>query len=221
MEALGYDVANLQNVIFFLLPGLLTVLLFYYQVPDRRQSDLTVVVLSVIASVGITYITALLFTLLNALFQLNLSFTNPWFEFTKIVLSILFAIFLARFAAGKVFGFVNKKVLKVQSYPFGRIWNTFFKIDRPTAFKVFLLDGNSYIGLLSRSSFDPNDDVQEIELLDPYSFKKDKGTITKIRETESVLILGSAIASVERISQDEARKLYNLPTPRTGRRKVK
>lgn len=214
MDILGYEVANLQNVIFFLLPGLLMVLLFYYQVPDRRQSDLTVIFFSVVASVSITYAAALIFTILNILFHFNLSITNPWFEFTKIVLSIILAILLARLVGSNFFGFLNKRVLKVNSYPFGRIWNTFFKLEGPTVFKVSLLDGNSYIGLINRSSFNPNDDIQEIELLDPYSYKRDKGTIMKIKESESVLVPGAAIASIEKITAAEAKKLYILPTLR-------
>lgn len=218
MDALGYDVANLQNVIFFLLPGLLLVLLFNYQVPDRRHSDLTIIFLSVLASVVITYTASLIFTIINILFQLNLSTANTWFEFIKIVLSISFAILLARLVGSGFFSYFNKKVLKVNAHPFGRIWNSFFKLERPTAFKVSLLNGSTYIGVLSRSSFNPNDDIQEIELLDPYTYKQDKGTIAKIEESESVLILGSAIVSVEKISQEEAKKLYILPTMRKKRK---
>lgn len=218
MEALGYSVANLQNVIFFLLPGLLTVLLFYYQVPDRRKTDLTVIVLSVIASVSLTYATTFSFFAINNLFQQNFSATGPWFETTKILLSVLLAILLARFVESSLFLGVNKKVFTVKTYPFGRLWNTFFKVQDKTVVKVLLLNGSAYIGILSKSSFDPNDEVQELELAEPYTFEQEKAAITKIQETESVLILGSAIMSVEKITLEEARKLYNFPAPRKKRK---
>lgn len=218
MEALGYSVANLQNVIFFLLPGLVTVLLFYYQVPDRRKTDLTIVVLSVIASVSLTFVTAAIFSLINNFAKTQIEATNPWFEGTKIVLGIFIAIILARLVESTFFTWLNKKIFKVSAYPFGRIWNTFFRVESKTVVKVLLTDGSAYIGLLAVSSFDPNDDVQELILKEPYSFDSEKATITKIEETESVLILGTAIMSIEKITQEEAKKLYNLPAPRKKRK---
>ena len=218
MEALGYDVANLQNVIFFLLPGLLTVLLFYYQVPDRRKTDLTVIVLSVIASVALTYTTALIFAAFNYLFQQHIEITNLWFEATKILLSVLLAIILAKLVESRFFLFINEKVFNVASYPFGRLWNTFFKVQTQTVIKVMLQNGSAYIGRYKRSSFDPNDDVQELELSDPYSFERETAKITKIKEAESVLILGSSIMSVEKISREEAKKLYTFPQARRKRK---
>lgn len=218
MEALGYDVANLQNIIFFLLPGLLTVLLFYYQVPDRRKTDLTVVVLSVIASVGLTYATTVLFSTINALFHVSLSTTHPWFETTKILLSIILSVLLAKLVQSNFFAWVNKFIFNVNAYPFGRLWNLFFRVQSQTVVKVFLLNGNAYIGRLQKSSFDPNDEVQELVLTEPYWFEPEKALITKIQETESVLILGSAIMSVEKITNQEAKKLYDFPASRKTRK---
>ncbi|HZE87574.1 MAG TPA: hypothetical protein VE090_05220 [Methylomirabilota bacterium] len=50
--------------------------------------------------------------------------------------------------------------------------------------------------------------MQEIELTDPYYFNQEKATVEKIHETTTVFIQGSAITSVEKITDEEARKLY-------------
>ena len=77
--------------------------------------------------------------------------------------------------------------------------------------RISLLDGSCYIGQLGRVSFDPNDDVQEIEILNPYVYVKPKAKVKKIHETASMLLQGNAIISIEKIRDQEARKLYDLP----------
>lgn len=210
MDPLGSNVTNLQEVIFFLLPGFLTILLFYYQIPDRRKSDLTVTILSVIASVIITYIAVIIYTGVNTVFKQSFPTSGIWFDLAKIFLSLVSSIALARFVESDLFGIINKKIFQVGMYPFGRLWNSFFKMDSSAVLKVFLQDGTAYIGRLRRSSYDPNDDVQELELSDPYSFDRGTGNVVRIDETDRVLILGNAILSIEKIKEKEAKKLYSL-----------
>lgn len=213
MDALGTNTSNLKDVILFLLPGFITILLFFYQIPDRKKSDLTMTILSVTTSVVLAFLTSLFFLFLKATTHMTYSVTtaSPYFLFTEIVLSIFLALLMAEIVRSRMFTFINEHLFRVELYPLRRVWDIFFNVEHETVVKVFLNDGTCYIGKLNITSNNPDDDVREVELLDPYYFYKSKSKIEPIEETGSVLIQASAITSVEKIIDEEANKLYIFP----------
>jgi hypothetical protein len=220
MDALGSNASNLKDVILFLLPGFITILLFFYQIPDRKKSDLTMTVLSVTTSVVLAFLTSLFFLFLKFTTHLKYSVTptSPYFLWMEIILSIFLALLLAEIVRSRIFTFINEHIFNVELYPLRRVWDIFFNVAHNTVVKIFLNDGTCYIGKLNIASNNPDDDVREIELLDPYYFYKSKSKIEPIEETESVLIQASAIASVEKILGEEADKLYIFPQKKKKRR---
>jgi len=209
-DILSLNLKDLQEVIFFLLPGFLTIVFFFYQIPTRKKSDLSVVTFSIVFSVVLSYFAGLLFGLVNLLTNLRLNLVSEGFGFniTRIILGIFLAVLLARFIRGRAFAFINERVLKIKVFPFGRLWNSFLNLPKGTVLKVFMNNGVVYIGTLRRFSIDPNDDMQELELGKPVYYDPSNRKFVSVKETESVLLNRSAIISIEQISDEEARKIY-------------
>lgn len=213
MEAFSLTVSDLQTVILFLLPGFLFLVLFFYQIPDRRKSDLTTVFFSVLASVVIHGISAWVLSVFYSLFHLHLKppVEDGVFIILQVILSICLSILIVLFIRSNYFRWWSRKIFKVDTAPFGRVWNDFFSVKEITVLRICLDNSLCYIGILDKASIDPNDDIQELILLDPfyYTIKKRKPTVTRIKETSSILLQGIAIKSVEKITYEEARKLYD------------
>lgn len=248
MEALGLNVDNLRELSFFLLPGLIFIYIFFLQIPDRKKSDLILVLLSVIASTilnffteyilyFVNFITNLQFKLnpnnlqfiqfldpnlqffiniisliLNTIthFKLNLTPTVSFFPLISIVLSFLLARSLAQLVRSPHFQTLVKALFNIKGHPFGRLWNAFFDVE-DKIIRVTLDKNIIYVGYLNRVSTDPNDDVQEIELLNPYRYIQENRNVIKIPETSNMLIPINSIISIEMITDIEAKRLYKLP----------
>lgn len=207
MDALSLNSTSLQEAVFFLLPGFFTIFLFFYRIPDRKKSDLTVIILAVVVSVLLTSVTNYIFNGINFVTNLkaNLNEMSPAFNWVRIFLGLVIAHFLSQFVHSDLFVWINKNILNISYFPFGRLWNSFFRIPNGTYVKVFMNNGSCYVGLVHATSVDPEDDIQEIELWKPYYFDKEKGSLKPIIETESVLLLGNSIASIEKVTKKEAR----------------
>ena len=82
MDLIGLTPPELQEVVFFLLPGILFVWLFFFQIPDRRKSGFLTVVLSVVISVLMTFVTELLYVFVDWITNLNTSICKslPFFR---------------------------------------------------------------------------------------------------------------------------------------------
>lgn len=215
MEPLKISIGDLQNLILFLAPGFIFMLAFFYQIPDRKKSEFTVIFISVLASLLIKYITTWIFQLLNWFSQLKLHLPTDGtgFWFTMVVVSLILAILLVRFVKSSSFKFLSSKLFDVDAVPFGRVWNAFFAVKQITVLRIYLEDGTCYIGKLDAASIDPDDEIQEVTLLEPYYYeiKNGKPTVIRIKEVNSVLLKGDSIKSVEKINYDDAKKLYALP----------
>jgi small nuclear ribonucleoprotein (snRNP)-like protein len=204
MEAFNFTVANLKNVIFFLLPGVIFISLFSYQIPDRKKSDFKLILWSVVTSALLN----LFLVWILSIFKLKLD-DLTLFIFS-IAYSFIIAILAADFVRSKHFIRFNDKIFGIHYYPFGRLWNAYFEVKKFTIVRVSLQDGLSYIGHLKRVSIDPNDDKQELEIDKLYAYDKSTAQYKKIDETESMLIRGDAITTVEKIEEQAARQLYNF-----------
>jgi len=209
MDALSFNPDNLQNIVFFLLPGLLATSLFFHQIPDRKKSDFILIILGVFLSYIFTTITQWLFTLINIITHLNTHLVDRtiYFSITRFFIAIALSILMAKFVKSKYFFKLNK-IFGISYYPFGRVWNSFFNIPPNTVIKVFLVDGISYVGIVKSTSYDPNDDIQELELWWPYYYDKSTAKAILIKETETVLIEGHAIFCVEKVTKNMAKELY-------------
>lgn len=209
-DILTLKLTDFQTVIFFLLPGFLTIILFFYQIPDRKKSDLSILTFSVVFSVFLSYISALFFGLINLITNLRSDLKNEGFgyDITRIILGVLLALLLAKFVRSKLFVRVNEKVFKINVFPFGRLWNNFLNLPPNTILKIFLNNGMTYVGIIKHFSIDPDDDNQEIELASPFYYDSKTGNLSPIKETETVLINRSAIIGIEKISNKEFKKIY-------------
>ncbi len=210
MEAFNLTPSALESVIFYLLPGFILIFLFYYQIPDRKKSDFTVVIWSVVASYILNWATVNFFGLLNIITNLKLGLTRDilFFPVIRMLLGIIGAVVLAKIVKSDFFSVLNKKILDIHVYPFGRLWNDFFRLPENSVAKIFLNNGLCYIGVIKRTSVDPNDDVQEIELWKPLYYDSKKHRKIPIKETQSVLIQTQSIVSVELIDPLQAKILY-------------
>lgn len=210
MDAFSLTVANLRDVFLFLSPGFIFILLFFYQIPGKSKDSLTIIFFSVLLSLIIDSFSIEVLKIISVLFHIPIQVNEFWLA---IALSILLAIGIAKIVQTHFFKKLSKILFHVNAEPFGRVWNDFFNVQTITVLRVFLSDGTCYIGKLDRASMDP-DDIQEITLLDPYYFELIRGrpTVTRVKETTSVLLQSNAIKSVEKIASDEAKKLYELPT---------
>ncbi len=215
MESLSTTISDLQNLILFLAPGFIFMLAFFYQIPDRKKSESTVIFISVLASLLINSITTGALQLINWFSRLKLHLPINGFIFWIITLffSILFSILLVKFVKSPLFTFLSRKIFDVDTVPFGRVWNAFFAVRHITVLRIYLNDGTCYIGKLDAASIDPDDEVQEVTLLEPYYYevKNGKPTVVRIKEVTSVLRKGDSIKSVEKINYDDAKQLYALP----------
>jgi hypothetical protein len=247
MEALGLTTNNLKELSIFLFPGLVFIYFFFLQIPDRKKSDLILILLCVLASSFINFLTAYIFGVISFITHLNLHLIYsgaPWldiikpynlyleyistvinaitnsklnltandllFPWARIILSLLLAIVAARFARSSYARFLITKIFRINGYPFGRLWNSFFDVKNKVV--RITINGNiSYVGFLGRVSTDPADDIQEIELLEPYRYFPDNGSVTRIKETKNMLITGTNIISIEMITEKEAKKIYKPP----------
>lgn len=205
MEAFSLTVTNLESVIFFLSPGFLFIVLFFYQIPDRKKSDFTIVLWSVVFSVLINNFNLFLLALLH----IQLDPNTALFQLFSLLLSIIYAFLAAMAIKSRYFIAINYRVFGVKQFPFGRLWNHFFNVKRVTIVRVTLQDGTSYIGQLRHYSVDP-DDVQELEIFKIYSYNKATAEYVKVDETESMLIRGDTIATIEKISRQAAKELYKF-----------
>jgi hypothetical protein len=210
MDAFSQSVANLQEMILFLAPGLIFILLFFYQIPGKRKDDFTTIFLSVIFSLLIDSLALGVTQLISTTWHISLQ--GRYSFWLAVTLSILLAVVAARIVQSTVFRRLSKAIFKIDAEPFGRVWNGFFNIQRNTVLRVYLTDGTCYIGKLDKASMDPDDDIQEFTLTDPYYFriKKGRAIATRITETSSILLQASTIRSIEKINNIEAKKLYQL-----------
>lgn len=210
MEVLNITPSVLETIIFYLLPGFVLIFLFYYQIPDRKKSDLNLVVWSVVASSVINWIVISIYNLINFLSNLKLKFVvdNTYFPIAKICLSLICAYILAKIVKCKWFSKANKKIFDINVYPFGRLWNDFFHLPENSVAKIFLNNGLCYIGTIKRTSVDPNDSIQEIELWRPLYYDSKTHNQTPISETQSVLIQSQSVTSIELIDPTQAKLLY-------------
>ncbi|HSW97150.1 MAG TPA: DUF6338 family protein [Candidatus Saccharimonadales bacterium] len=214
MEAFSLTPTGLQNIIFFLLPGFIFISLFFHQIPDKKKSDFIIVLVSVVISAVLNNLTNLLLNLFINI--LHVSKDINFYSLCSQTLSLLFAVIFAIFAAkmvqseNKLFRFINKKLFGVTQYPFGTLWNGFLKMKPKSVVRIFLENDSSYIGQLGRVSNNPDDVIPEIELLQPYVYDKVNSKVKRIKETERMLIQGSSITSIEKIIDEEAKKLYKI-----------
>ena|SRR5258708_4506895 len=212
MDTFGQSVTSLQSIILFLAPGLIFIILFLYQVPGKKKDDFTTIFLSVIFSLIIDSLALGISQLLSSIWHISIQGRYEfWFA---VILSIILAISAARIVQNLLFRRLSKFIFNIDAEPFGRVWNEFFNIQKNTVLRVYLTDGTCYIGKLDKASMDPDDDVQEITLIDPYYFqmKKKKAIVTRITETSSILLQANSIRSIEKINSAEAKKLYQLST---------
>ena len=214
MDLLHFTPSDLENIVFFLLPGFLFIFLFFYQIPDKKKSDFIIIFVSVIFSAILHFFTTSLFNAIT--FITHLKWTIPsenlWTNWVSIFLGIILSIILARLlrSDSKILKAINDWIFKVEQYPFGTMWNAFLKMTPDSYVKVTVQDGTVYVGKLGRVSNESDDDMQEIELLKPFIFNKLKKKITRIIETDTMMIQGAAISSIEKITDQEAQKLYRL-----------
>lgn len=208
IELLNSNTANLVAVVFFLLPGFLAIMLFQYLVPSREKSDLQTIVLSVAASVGLSYLAEIFYGLLNFLSNINLNLNPSKFVFglTSLLIGLLSTMLLAQFVKSGKFDNFNSRFLKRR--PFGRLWDYFLDSPPNTVVKVFTSDNKAYIGIIKEFSFDPGDEVQELVLWKPVYYDALSKKPSRIKEVETVLLKGHAIVSIEKIVPKEALKVY-------------
>jgi hypothetical protein len=90
------------------------------------------------------------------------------------------------------------------------MWNAFLKMNPDSYVKVITTNGFVYIGKLGRVSNESDDDMQELELLKPFLYKDFEDKLVRITETENMMIQGSSISSIERLTEDKAKELYKL-----------
>lgn len=204
MENLSTNLVVLQQTVYFLLPGFLTIIFFIYQIPSKKRSDLEIIIWSVFISVALSTLSGWLLS--ESKYQYN----SVEFSLTNIVLGLFFALILAKIIKSERFSFFNRKFLGIKVFPFSRLWNDFFNTKENIAVKVFMNNSIIYVGVIRSSSVDPNDDIQELELWKPMYFDKEKGTLFPIKETVSVLLNGNSIISVEKISDKESKQLYSI-----------
>ena len=203
---------ELIPLVSFLLPGFITIILFFYQVSEKRKPELETIIFSVLCSIILGFFTNLIFLLINAITNLRLNLKNDGYGFTvvSITFGIIFSVILARFFKSKFFGFINKKLFGITTYPFGRLWNKFLDLPPNTVLKIFLNNEIVYVGILKRFSIDPDDDKQEIELSSPVYFNPQTNQFKPITETENILISRESIVAIEKIDEKEAKKIYKL-----------
>lgn len=206
MEAFSLTVPNLENVIFFLLPGILFIFFFFYQIPDKKKSDFTVVIWSVVVSVLINKLNEGLLKISG----IHFSSTSLLFRMIALYLSYACASAAALVVKSPFFLSINSFVFGVTQFPFGRLWNEFFNVKTVTIIRVTLQDGTSYIGQLKHYSVDP-EDVQELEIFNIYTYNRATAAYRKVVETESMFIRGDSILTVEKITSNSAQQIYNLP----------
>src|SRR5258706_1147695 len=215
MELIKITTGDLQNLILFLAPGFIFMLAFFYQIPDRKKSEFTVIFVSVLASLLIKVLTTWIIQVLNWFSQLKLHLPTDGtgFWFTMIILSLLLAICAVKFVKSSWFKVLSKRIFDVDAVAFGRVWNAFFAVKQITVLRIYLQDGTCYIGKLDAASIDPNDEIQEVTLLEPYYYeiKNGKPTVISIKEVDTVLLQAASIKSVEKINYNWAKKLYKLP----------
>lgn len=209
MDLFELSATGLRDVIVFLFPGFVFMYLFFYQIPDRKKSDLTTIVISVIAS---TLLGGLSQFLLSYFFTLPTDQLLPISFWTSLTLAVVFSMLIARFMQSEnhFFKRINHTLFRVDYYPFGTLWNAFFKMRPDSYVKVTLTDGRSYVGKLGRVSNDTNDDHQALELLKPFIYDSERRRVNRITETDSMFIQGASIAVIEKITDENAKILYKL-----------
>lgn len=215
MESLQLTASNLKDLVIFLLPGFLFLLLFFYQIPDKRKTDLITILFSVIASLVINFIAVLDIEFLNSIngLNLNLPYQGTPVFLISLLLSICFSVATVKWVKSDNFDEWSERLFKVTAAPFGRVWNRFFNIKaKVTILRVILTGKTAYIGKLDSASVDPNDQIQELILTDPYLFEMQAGQpmVKRIKETESILLRGETIESIEKIESKYAKKLFDL-----------
>lgn len=220
MDPFQFTPDSLEEIVFFLLPGFLFVQFFFFQIPDRKKSDLITVVWSVAASVFLTWLTGNIYNAINFITNIHtkLNVADLNFVYTKFIVMVISAVVLARSFKSKQFQKFICAIFNINVFPFGRIWNSFFHLPPNSVVKVFLKDGRVYVGIVIRASVDPNDEVQEVELWKPYFFNKETRNFTLIEETEEVLIQASAIDSIEKVIKESADELYSTAVYQTSKK---
>lgn len=208
IDLLNSDISSLVEIVFFLLPGFLVIMFFQYLVPSREKSDLQTIVLSVASSVGLSYLTGLLYGFLNFLSSLNLKLKPSHFIFsvTSLLMGFLLAALLAKLIRSGKFENFNSHFLKRR--PFGRLWHYFLNSPPNTVVKVFTIDNKVYIGIIKEFSIDPSDEIQELELWKPLYYDPYSQRPVRVKEIETVLLERHAIVSIERVIPNEALKIY-------------
>lgn len=212
MEAIGLTPNNLRDLVLFLLPGVAFVYFFFHQIPDRKKSDFILIVLSVVFSVILNKLTASLFFLINFITNIGTNLTSDntsLFGVALTVITLLASIVSAKFVKSKYFLIIDKKIFDVDGYPFGNLWNLFFFV-KDRFVKVNLKDGSSYIGQLFKTSYNPDDNDQEIIIKNPYTFDRINNQVRRIKETGSMLLRAGSITSVEMINDNDAKEIYKI-----------
>lgn len=159
------------------------------------------------------YLGSILSIILNTVTnsKLNLTTNDQLFPFFRFLLGVTFAIVSAKLVRSLYFQRLVTKFLKINWYPFGRLWNAFFNV-KDKVVRISIDENITYVGYLGRVSTDPNDSVQEVELLRPYRYFRENGYLTRINETDKMLITGVNIISIEMITDEEAKKIYKMPS---------
>jgi len=208
MEALNINPTNLKEVIFFLLPGFIWMLLFSFLIPTRKKSDFVMVVLSVAISALLAISMSWIFSLINTITNLNtkLSVDSDQFVYGTFILVIISVIAVAKLLQSDFFQKLSEKFFKIK--PFGRLWNDFFNLNPNNVVRVCLKNGKCYVGSVRRSSIDPNDSIQELELWKPLEYDQNTGNSVPIKETETMLIQANSIVTVEKLSDRLFKKIY-------------
>jgi hypothetical protein len=209
MDFLNNNLDSIQQIVLFLLPGFWTFTFFFYLIPAKKKTDFEMLVWTIAISATLSFVTAGLINLINYITHLKttLTTTGIGFEITTIILGLILAFIFAKLIRNNHLRFINK-LLKINIYSLSRQWNVFLSVKEGTVIKVFLNNGINYVGIINEFSADPNDDLLELVLWKPLYLDKNTGEYIPVAEVKSVLIEGSAIVSIEKITDKMAKQIY-------------
>src|SRR5256885_6017717 len=106
MDTFSQSVSNLQEIILFLTPGLIFILLFFYQIRGKRKDDFTTVFLSVVLSLLIDSLAVGLIQLSSLVLHIKLQ--GSYGFWLAVLLSILLSVVAARIVQNRVFRKLSK-----------------------------------------------------------------------------------------------------------------
>lgn len=206
MSEIAHFLAQLPNVLVFIIPGFLALEVYRFLLPTKKRNTFE----RLLESIFLSYLIYGLFLginwLLCAIRKTNNNVTTDQLATSTIyiilLMSIIIGIALALISKSALFKNAMKRVFNISIIEHPTVWNAVLQRKDSAWVRVYLdNDRIIYIGWLDKYSCNPNDDVREIYLTSyqSYSYDEPEHPIDNFIEidTNGVLINADRISRIE------------------------